>query len=205
MVSIAPIQTVRVGSLTVDDGIEFRTELDSHADTCVVGQGTALLIQDFDQPVRVHRYDKAIGQARNCRTVSAMIAYDHLETGEVYYLVIHQAILIPQLTANLLSPMQLRDNDLQVNDKPKFMVPKPTKDHNAIVVPGVEKDDEDVLLWIPLSIKGVTSYFPSCKPTRQEWEQSALNMRIELTAKTPEWDPEMTHFQEQEVAMLDSN
>jgi hypothetical protein len=32
--------------------------------------------------------------------------------------------------------MQLRDNhDLQVNDKPKYMVPNPTKDHHAIVIP----------------------------------------------------------------------
>jgi hypothetical protein len=45
---------VRLGSIhvTVND-TEFRTELDSHADTCVVGEETALVIHDFEKPVRV--------------------------------------------------------------------------------------------------------------------------------------------------------
>jgi hypothetical protein len=107
----------------------------------LVGEETALVIHDFEQPVRVFGYDEAIGQATNFKTVSAVIAYIHPETGEKYMmLTIHQAILIPQMKANLLSPMQLRDNDLCVNDEPKYMALNPTNDHHAIVIPGKGDD-----------------------------------------------------------------
>jgi hypothetical protein len=176
--------------------------LDSHADTCVVGSDSALLIHDFDRPVRVHGYKEDIGPTPNCRTVSAVVAYDHPGTGEVYMLVIHQAILIEQMTTNLLSPMQMRDNDLHVNDEPKFMVLNPTENHHAIHAPALTNKDE---LRIPLSIQGVTSYFPSRKPTRQEYDNAQSHLIIELTSESPEWDPSTTRFQEQEDAMTDSN
>jgi hypothetical protein len=166
-----------------------------------VGSDTALIIHDFDRLVRVHGYDESVGEARECRTVSAVVAYVHPETGEEYMLVIHQAILIPQLSANLLSPMQLRDNDIRVNDEPKFMVPNPTDDHNAIVVPPQEGEDEP--FRIPLSLTGVTTYFPTTKPTRQQWESIPLERQIELTYESPEWDPATDRFKDQEATMLD--
>ena len=99
-------------------------------------------------------------------------------------LIIHQAILIPGMKANLLSPMQLRDNDLRVNDEPKFMVPNPTEDHHAIYIPEVK--GESPALRIPLSLHGVTSYFPTRKPTRDEYEKSELDYHLELTSESPE-------------------
>jgi hypothetical protein len=47
----------------------------------VVGEETALVIHDYEQPVRVFGYDELIGQATNFKTVSAVIAYVHPETG----------------------------------------------------------------------------------------------------------------------------
>lgn len=120
-------------------------------------------------------------------------------------LVIHQAILIPSLRMNLLSPMQLRDNDLCVNDEPKFMVLTPTEGHNAIMIPSKEDDmDNETRLRIPLSINGVISYFPSRKPMRKEYEKADLDMIVELTAEAPEWDPTMNRFQDQEAEMINS-
>ena len=101
-------------------------------------------------------------------------------------LIIHQAILIPGMKTNLLSPMQLRDNDLRVNDEPKFMVPKPTEDHHAIYIPEVK--GESPALRIPLSLHGVTSYFPTRKPTQDEYEKSELDYHLELTSESPEWE-----------------
>ena len=119
-------------------------------------------------------------------------------------LIIHQAILVPGMTANLLSTMQLRDNNLRVNDEPKHMALTPTEDHHAIVIPAYNLDGEQhEELRIPLAFKGVTSYFPTRKPTRQEYEKSELDRRYELTAESPEWDPSTTRFEEQEAAMLD--
>ena len=144
-----------------------RCELGSHADTCVIGNQTARVIADYNTLVDVHGYD---GHRCNegCRTVSAVVAYDHPETGEVFMLILHQAILIPHMKTNLLSPMQLRDHGLRVNDEPKYMVVDPTEDHHAIVGPTLEGSDE--VFRIPLRLDGVISYFNTRKPSKTEWE-----------------------------------
>ena len=118
----AVIRSVRtLGSLgTKTSLLKQRTELDSHADTSVVGRNTALLIHDYETPVRVQGYNEDIRERSNCCIVSAVVAYDHPAWGDVYMLVIHQAILISDMPNNLLCPMQLRDHGLAVNDVPKY-------------------------------------------------------------------------------------
>ena len=169
----------------------------------MVGAETALIIHDFGIPVKVHGHDESVSSVNNCKTVSAVVAYVDPESGREFMLVIHQAILIPKMTANLLSPMQLRANDISVNDEPKHMVLNPTDDHHAITFPPFEVGEEP--FRIPLSLRGVTSYFPTRRPTRQQWENSDLDCQIELTAESPEWDPGTTIFAEQEAQMTDSN
>ena len=56
------------------------------------------------------------------------------------------------------------------------------------------------LINITLSLKGVTSYFQTRKPTKQEYKNCP---RVELTYLTPEWDPHSTTFQEQGEALMD--
>ena len=57
--------------------IEQQTDFDTHADTSVVGKESALLIHDYDTPVRVHGYTEEVSRSSNCRIVNAVIAYDH--------------------------------------------------------------------------------------------------------------------------------
>ena len=154
----------------------------------MVGTKTALLIHDYDRPVQVHGYDEGVGDMEACQTVSAVIAYDHPESGDTYMLVLHQAILIPQMENNMLCPLQMRDNAVHVNEKPKFMAPTPTDNHHAIVINGIDQDQQ--LIKIPLSIRGVISYSPSRKTTKEEYEGSDTGLRIEMTVKDPEWDPD---------------
>ena len=132
--ALAVIRSVRIlGSLgTKTSLLEQRTELDSHADTSMVGCDTALLIHDYETPVRVQGYNEDVGERSNCRIVSAVVAYDHPVSGDVCMLVIHQAILIPSMPHNLLCPMQLWDPGLTVNDEPKYMALNPTEVHHAI-------------------------------------------------------------------------
>ena len=168
--TISIIKTIQIGSLgTGVSLLEQRTELDSHADTSVVGQSTALLIHDFMTPVHVHGYVQSVGQSANCRTVSAVVAYDHPMNGNVYMLVIHQAILIPEMEHNLLCPLQLRDHGVLVNDEPKFLATNPTDDHHAITLPSMTMNDGEPF-QIPLTYQRVTSYFPTRRPTREEYE-----------------------------------
>ena len=82
-----------------------------------------------------------------CKTVSAVVAYDHPTEGVPYYLLIHQCICVKALDDILLCPNQMRDNGLRVNDEPKFMVDQPTDEHHAIVIPATDSTDQ---LLIPL-------------------------------------------------------
>ena len=176
-----------LSNLKVD---EVRCELDSHADTCVVGKN-ALIFQDFGRPVSVSAYDPSLGTKPGMKVVSAAIAYDDPTNGEVKILVIHQAIYILTLDHNLLSPMQMRLNEVVVNDCPSFLNPKPHDLSHSIKIPG---PDGDVVV-IPLRLFGVTSYFPCRRPTQQEFETGD---KFDLTAETAEWDPYDSTFARQE-------
>ena len=184
-------------SLYETDDQESTTDLDSHADTCVVGKN-ALIILDFETPVRVTGYDKL--KAKSYRTVSAALAYDDPKMGEVHILEVHQAIEIPHLHHNLLCLMQLRVNDVEVNERPKFLTRYPTDSSHVIIIPS---EGCDVRLTIPLSLKGVTSYFPTRKPTREEYKRAST--RFELTSEVPEWNPHTNLFSDQEEALVDDS
>ena len=61
--AVAAIRTTRLGALTdTTSQTECPSELDNHADTCVVGSKTALLIHDYDRPVEVHGYDEGVSE-----------------------------------------------------------------------------------------------------------------------------------------------
>ena len=184
-------------SLYETDDQESTTDLDSHADTCVVGKN-ALITLDFETPVRVTGYDKL--KAKSYRTVSAALAYDDPKMGEVHILEVHQVIEIPHLHHNLLCPMQLRVNDVEVNERPKFLTRYLTDNSHVIIVPS---EGCEVRLTIPLSLKGVTSYFPTRKPTREEYERAST--RFELTSEAPEWNPHTNLFSDQEEALVDDS
>ena len=94
--------------------------------------------------------------------------------------------------------MQVRMNDVKLDDKPKLLTENPTNESHAISC----EDNMGTLINITLGLTEVTSYFPISKQTKHEFENCP---RIELTYFTPEWDPYSTTFQEQEEALKDNN
>ena len=205
-VGTSGVMTLRLSSLKAEEAesgttSDIRTELDNHADTCVVGDNTALVINDFERPIRVYGYNGKVADPI-CKLVSAVVAYDHATTGDVYMIVIHQAVLVPGMKVNLFGQMQVKDNDVIVNDEPKYMALTPTDNTHAITL----KDKEgEIALRIPLSLHGVTSYFTTRKPTQEEYDKTELSSILDLTYESPDWDPTSTRFQEQEDAMVDSS
>ena len=71
---------------------------------CCVGK-EALVIYDYDCPVKFSGYDPQL-RSRDFKKVLAVLEYTNLLTGQIYHLVIHQAIHIPNLDHHLLCPMQ---------------------------------------------------------------------------------------------------
>jgi Reverse transcriptase (RNA-dependent DNA polymerase) len=142
--------------------------------------------------VQVSPFLKSLGTVTKVPIVTAALAYDS-PSGLTYILLIHQALYFEELEHNLLCPMQLRCNDVEVNERPKFLsTPPTTRDHSLVI---------DKLI-IPLEINGVTSYFPTRKPTSQELEDCT---HLELTAPEPLWQPNSTKFQEEEDILLNLN
>jgi len=159
-----------------------------------------LIVFDYETPVNVRGYLPDGPLQQGLRTVTAALAYDDDETGETIILIVHQAIYVPEMQSNLLSTMQLRLNDVQVNDCPKFLTDKPTAESHALIVPSTDSHNESPLL-IPLTIQGVTSTFPTRKPTPEEYE---LCPRYELTYASPEYDPSDARFADQEEAAAET-
>jgi hypothetical protein len=111
------------------------------------------------------------------------LAYNCPNTGETFILIVNQVIHNPKLTHNLLSLIQMWLNDMEVHDKPKFLTDKPTEHDHAICVVNHKTNEE---LVIPLMIRGVTSTFPSRKPTQDEYDTCT---KFELTYDSPEYEP----------------
>ena len=173
---------------------ETRTDLDSHANQCAIGSN-ALVIHDVDCPINVTGYDPNGPVNSNLHTVSAALVYDDALTVESVILVVHQAIYIPDLNHNLLLTMQLRLNDMIVNNFPCFLTDRPTTLTHTLVIPTDNFDDPYV---IPVSLHGVASSFPTQKPTVQEYE---LLPHLILTSEEPAYDPHNAWMAQHEDAL----
>ncbi len=132
--------------------------------------------------------------------VSGVLAFDHLRDGQVYHLVFHQAIHMPQLDHHLLCPMQCRVNDKTFNNVPKFLTHFPTDIMHTLIVQN--PDDDLTTLTFPLHLQGVTSYLPVRKPTAAKWETGDI-VRIDMAAENLDWDPNDPTYTSEEAAMTD--
>ena len=126
-------------------------------------------------------------------------AYDH-PIGYKYHLIWHQAISIPTLAHNLISPFQCHVNDIVMNDMPKFLLMQPTAEDHAIVV--LDPDDPTSHLILPLELDVVVSYLPVHQVTHADF-YSGQYSRIDMTNEHLTWDPQSSWFSDQEASMTD--
>ena len=159
----------------------------------------ALIFLDYDRPVVVKGYDPSLG-TKSYATVSGALAYDNPLTGEVDHIVINQAIHIPHLEHHLLCPIQCRGNDVTVDETPKFLAHDPTDHMHGLTIKDPHNPAQMVTL--PLALRGVASLINERAPTLDEWNSDAF-MRLSLTSDSLTWDPNMTHYSDQEAAMTD--
>jgi hypothetical protein len=158
-----------------NDSVVNRTELDSHADTCVAGANTIPLWYS-DCHVCVSPFIGEYQLLSDIPTASVATSWDHPETGETYLLVINEALYFgDRLNHSPLCPNQLRDYGIRVNDVPTQYDPNSP---HSIYIPGSE-------LELPLQMRGVFSFLETRKPTEAELQTC---QRIELTSASP-WDP----------------
>ncbi len=177
---------------------ETTLELDSHADTRVLGCD-ALILLDYNRPVIVEGYNPSLG-TKTYATVSGALAHDDPVIGKVYHLVINQAIHIPHLNHHLLCPMQCQVNDVVVDDTPKFLAFDPTDHTHALTIRDPDEPAQTVILR--LALQGVTLLLNVRGITLDEWNGDAFKW-LYLTSETLTWDPTTSLYEEQEAAMVD--
>ena len=134
---------------------------------------------------------------KNMKTISSPLAYDDQATGKMTILVVHQVIHVPTMASNLLCPMQVQMNDVKVDETPKFLTKNPADMMHTIS----GKDGDGIQVTKPLSLRGVTSYFLTRKPTEEEFNSCP---QFDLTYEAPIWDPHSEIFKQQEEALLDN-
>ena len=104
-VAVTPIRTVK-STRSQSTFSTISVELDSHADTCLVGSNV-LVVHDHERFVDVYGFDKETRHA-NASTVNAAIAYEDPVTHSTVILMINQAIKIDSMHNILICPMQCR-------------------------------------------------------------------------------------------------
>jgi hypothetical protein len=150
-----------------------------------------MIINKTDRQVSVTPFIKSLGSIQKVPIITAAIAYDNPRSRKVFILVIRQALYFPDMKRCLLCPMQMRLNDVVLNEQPKFLTTHPTDQDHAIIL-------ED--LTISLNIFNVASFFHGRTPTRKEYKECK---RIELTYPSPEWITNSDVYAEEESKCLD--
>ena len=148
------------------------------------------LLQESGRTMNVFSYDPKLGSVSR-EVVSGCFAYDDPETGQVVLLIVHQGLHVPHLDYSLIPPFQMRENDVVVNDRPKFQTLHPTEDDHAVLL----KREDMSTYRISLSLRGCTSYIDVRKPSAEEIKNDDLE-RFELTYQTPEWEPNSSRYSE---------
>jgi hypothetical protein len=158
-----------------DDDDCNKSELDSHADSCVAGANTVPLWYT-NTKVSVSPFIGEYSPLENIPIATVATAWDSPEDGSTIILIINEALYFGnRMNHSLLCPNQLRDFGLIVNDVPKSY--DATSSHSIIIPDGQ--------IELPLKMRGVISYLETRKPTEEELLKCP---RYEMTAAAS-WDP----------------
>lgn len=85
---------------------EMRSELDSHADTCCIGDN-ALVLYYHNQTVYVAPFLDSFGTEDQVPIVTAAIAYDDPINAQTYIIIVQQALYVgDKLPHNLINAFQ---------------------------------------------------------------------------------------------------
>ena len=112
---------------------ETTTDLDSHADSPVVGDNATIHLHT-NKTVRVSGFTEVLGDISKVPVVVAVVAYTDTITGVTYLLVISNALYMKGIEGNLIPPVMIRLAGHQVDECPKIMCKKPTINTHSISI-----------------------------------------------------------------------
>ena len=180
----------------VTSGTPYSTiDADSHAYTFCLWTDT-LKIFDYNTPVNVQGYDPALG-AWEYSTILGALAFLHQYSLQRYYMVVHQAVHMPDLNHHLLCPLQCNVNGVKGNDCPRNSCVDPADTTNSIMASN-KNGDEAILLF---ALRVVTSVMNVLPFSNTEYDEQEFTM-IKLTPKELTWDPSVYVFEDQDNATV---
>ena len=127
--SVQSVYLIAHTSLTV---VKTKIELDSHADTCILGDN-CLIVHNHNRPVNVYGYNPKAG-SKHAHIVNAAVAYRETETGHVVIPLLNQASETKGLSYHFLCLMKCCMNRVLIDEVPKFPAPIPSETTHAIQI-----------------------------------------------------------------------
>ena len=154
-----------------------KCELDSHADSIVAGRNCIILTYTGKE-CDVSPYREDYESIKNVPIVTAATAWQSPITGQVYILVLNEALWMgDQMDHTLLNPNQLRHYGTRVQDDPTSAYPL------SIIT-------EDNEFCMELSMSGTIVYTETFSPSDKE-----LQKYPHITLSSPhQWDPKRVKF-----------
>ena len=174
------------------DENEGRTELDSHANMCVLGR-QCYIISHSGKSVNVGAFTESAGGLNEVPIVDAMLAYDCKRTNQVYLLVLRNVLYIESMTDNLIPPFILREAGIIVNKKAKIHCKPGTateEDHTI--------QEKETGLFITMHLQSIFSYFPTRKPDEEDIEDGVV---VFITPEGVTWEPYDESYADNEAAL----
>lgn len=173
------------------------TELDSHADSPVVGKHCYVL-RSTGRKVNVRGFSDKLGKPMGVDVVDAVVAYDDPQEGDTHPLVIKNTLHVPSMEINLIPPFMMILSGIEVNECPKFLSEHPTIKNHSILF-------REENIRIPLQLSNTISYIATMVPVTDEL--NVMNTpdikTLYLTPNSPSWNPHNDLFQSQESNMVD--
>ena len=173
---------VRVSVLKNEDS---KVELDSHADSPVVGEN-AYILEHTGKKVLVLGFTNVLGKLLLVDMVHAAVACDCDTSGKTYLVILHSPLLVPSLQSCLSNLFIMRLAGVQVDECPKFLAMVPSRAHHSLYFLDLE-------IRIPLALDGIVSYFPCHKPRGEGVSNSRIILH--LTPQTDHWNPHDDTYQ----------
>jgi hypothetical protein len=175
----AKIALGKVSRQTEHASIYGRMELDSHADTVVLGRNCVILSYT-GRECDVSPYTDVYDAIKEVPIVTGATAWTSQVTGETCILVFHEALWMGDtMDHSLLNPNQMRHYGINVHDNPYGDVQ-------------MHLESEDGNVTLPLHSEGTTIYLQSRTPTEKELQTC---VHVHLTSAAP-WDPREVCFPE---------
>ena len=163
-----------------DTNVITATELDSHADSPVVGRYSRVL-EETGRTARVSGFSSELGEPLEVPIVNAAVAYDCDITGVTHILVICNALYLRSMGVNLIPPFMMRLAGLEMDECPKFLSSAPTERNHSMYFPSLD-------IRIPFHIEGIISYIPTRMPSESELMELEGSYLL-ITPNLPSWEP----------------